>query len=302
MAFNRDGRRLASAGRGTVKLWDTTTWDQVATLDGAGDRVEFSADGKRLVTARADGIVRFFDAEPLQESLTFRAAEHLLDVSLSPDGNRVATTSYYEPTVQVRDAHTGAGLFALRGHESPVMKAAFRADSQHVATRFNGHESQNLARDRQRGVGEPSWPQWRGAADCTIERELVYGEKCIVFSPDGTLLASSAEVLDLQTGQPAWTIKQGSYSVNGIAFSPDGTRLATSSEDTTVKLWDVALGREILSLRANSQPFSCVTFSADGRRLAAGAGGSARPGEIVIWDAGASFRGMDHKGDVEKGD
>ena len=51
----------------------------------------------------------------------------------------------------------------------------------------------------------------------------------MVWSPDGELLAS------------------GSYdgSVLSVAFSPDGRLLASGSRDRTVRLRDVASGREL---------------------------------------------------------
>jgi WD40 repeat protein len=32
---------------------------------------------------------------------------------------------------------------------------------------------------------------------------------------------------------------------HSCAWSPDGTRLASASDDTTVRVWDVATGREV---------------------------------------------------------
>ena len=41
-------------------------------------------------------------------------------------------------------------------------------------------------------------------------------------------------------------------TVDGVAFSPDGTRLATASDDKTAKVWDVASGREVLTLAGHT--------------------------------------------------
>jgi WD40 repeat protein len=57
--------------------------------------------------------------------------------------------------------------------------------------------------------------------------------------------------------------------VNSVAFSPDGKTLAGGSTDALIRLWNVATGREVGSLRAEQGPVSCVAFAPDGNGLAA---------------------------------
>src|ERR1051325_27064 len=56
--------------------------------------------------------------------------------------------------------------------------------------------------------------------------------------------------------------------VKTIAFSPDGKLLASAGADNTVKLWDVASGKELRSLYGHSNEISAVAFSGDGKLLA----------------------------------
>jgi WD40 repeat protein len=50
--------------------------------------------------------------------------------------------------------------------------------------------------------------------------------------------------------------------------SPDGTRIATAGFDGKARLWELATGRQLLTLYAHAQQAEYVRFSPDGRLLA----------------------------------
>ena len=69
------------------------------------------------------------------------------------------------------------------------------------------------------------------------------------------------------------TLSGHQASLQALAFSPDGRLLATGSKDTTVKIWEVATGRELQTLFGAAGEVTSVAFSRpDGAHLAVASG------------------------------
>ncbi len=67
------------------------------------------------------------------------------------------------------------------------------------------------------------------------------------------------------------TLKPPTIPLEGsVAFAPDGKILASGSWDHTVKLWDMATGREIHTLSGHTSWVNSVAFAPDGKTLASG--------------------------------
>ena len=80
VAFTRDGTRLATAGSDSIRMWDTRTGHEVATLRGwPALCLAFTRDGSRLITGGYLGEARLWDATPL-------GAEGTAVVSPDPGG------------------------------------------------------------------------------------------------------------------------------------------------------------------------------------------------------------------------
>jgi dipeptidyl aminopeptidase/acylaminoacyl peptidase len=68
--------------------------------------------------------------------------------------------------------------------------------------------------------------------------------------------------------------------VRSIAITPDGRTLISASNDRTIKIWDLATGRERTTLRGHKGPVAMVAISPDGRTLASGGD----DGTVKLWD------------------
>jgi tetratricopeptide (TPR) repeat protein len=65
-----------------------------------------------------------------------------------------------------------------------------------------------------------------------------------------------------------------------MAFSPDGKRIAGDRFDNTLGIWDVASGREIISIALQGETVSTLSYSPDGKRLA----GAGYRGTVQVWE------------------
>ncbi len=113
LELSSDGRQLAGVLRGrspesdTVKVWDTETLREIATLRGHAGWVNclaFGPDGRRLATGGPDKAVIIWDLMSRREALAFRGhTDGILGLAFSPSGDRLVSSSNDE-TIRIWDA------------------------------------------------------------------------------------------------------------------------------------------------------------------------------------------------------
>jgi WD40 repeat protein len=214
-------------------------------------------------------------------------------VAWSPDGRQLASAGR-DGTVRIWEAATGKEVHVLKGHTGDVWMVVFSDDGQRLAS----------ATREQNKPGEVKiWETATGREVCTLQGRLGMVSD-LVFSPDGQQLGTAsfqpyqrgvptkpAEVQfwDAATGRSvrAFQVSSPGMFQTAAAFSPDGRRLAWAlgpapNVGSSVAVWDVATGQELVTLNAFSLPPIRMAFRPDGQRLAT----ASQDGTVRVWNVG----------------
>jgi len=274
LAFDPRGRLLATAGRDrTVRLWDPESGKTLATLEGHEDRVisvAFDARGERVASGGREGTVRVFEVATGKPLLRLTGHEGSVEgVAWSPDGRRIASVSR-DRMVRLWDATAGTAIAVRHGHENNVRGVAFAPDGRTFAS--------------------ASWDRtvrlWSGedghAVSCLHGHET--SVMAVAFAPAGSVVVTfggQIKVWRPEQREEVPVLYGHRDVVRSVEFAEGGRVLASASRDATVRLWDIALRREIVSLEAPSRRVDCVRFLGGGSTLAV-----LCEGKLRLWKLG----------------
>ena len=235
----------------------------------------FSASGRQILTASADGTVRIWNSAGHTLLATFSGSGPLDDAAFSPDGTQIVTANE-DGTASILDSRSGRVLAVLKppGNRYAVSSVAFSPDGKLIAAAY----ADGTARIWNARTGEQDGP--------TLSAEQGHQLLGTAFSPDGRLLVTvgssgNARIYDVQTRAQRAVL----HSVSGLlgaTFSPDSKLVVTAGGDGTARIWSAGNGRQVAGLTPPGHQYAdfSAVFSPGGNQVVTASGdGTAR-----IWD------------------
>jgi WD40 repeat protein len=302
ISFSLDGEQLATGGQdGKVRLWNLSgkkqaewqahpaapeTYRQWTTLS-TGVSVSFDPKGQGLVTAGAEvpGIIRMWNLSGTMQNEITISKNAILDVSFSPDGNRLVTSEYNEG-FYIRNL---SGTVIDHYEASPV-SASLSPDGKRLVL---NSPSSNKARildlapriDRRQEVSWQAYSDWARHWQLSFNRD---GNALITLREDGKLRI--------------WDLPQSRHQLaelNNISvakFEQQGQRLAVGDNNGLIQLWNFSGTQKLAAWQAHQGSVTSLNFSQDGQRLVTSGNdeiiriwniSNRMPKELLHWKGGA---------------
>ena len=286
-----DKTTLASASKdGKILMWDIVTGKLLKSITGHTNGVTSIAlcdETETLATAHYEQSLQLWDLSTFQHKDTLQVEEEYLfprAITYSPDNATLAGGD--DRYIWLWNTITQKRKQIEFQEHRPFGDLVFSPDGQTLTLRSTGNHTVSLMDVKS------------GEHRLTING-YIESIRAIVFSPDGSKIATAETLSEGENAIRFWNAKTGEnlntianviHHVNGqrlpirdVAFTPDGKTLASIDVRCEIQFWDVETGKHKSTISADCQNWvesTSLVFSPDGTTVISVVDHK----KIYIWD------------------
>jgi WD40 repeat protein len=259
----------------------------------------FTPDGKYLVSAGNDKVVRVWDASTAKTIRTLRGQISLgqdgeiYALALSPDGKWLATgglftgTSEEKMAIRLYDFDSGELITLLTGHKNTIQSLAFSPNSEFMIS----------------GSSDQTAILWD--IETKEKQYILNGHigniSAVAFTSDSKRVITAGydktmRFWQVDTGELLKILKGHKEKITAVVIS--SKYIASASLDKTIRLWSAKNGRFIKTFAKLDDGVSSLAFSKKGNYLVSG--GTTTPVHCHVWSISkfqhvATYKGHNNK-------
>ncbi len=313
VCFNPESKQIAypalhfMADSYMIYIWDLskdTCWHLSGGHDGFINSVNYSPDGKQIVSASADGTLKIWDAVTGDSIRAIKRDTKFISAKFSNDSKLIVSASedhiirIWNSTGTCIDSLTRSPMASgipsftpdnrhlvfddcwnvriwnflpnVRFRQIPnslnERHVAFTPDSKYFATSSVNYTIRGGPRNTIR-VRDSQTGTCVNTFPCNNNNRSIYS---LNYSFDGTRIIAACSdttirVIDASTGDSLLTMKGHTSYINHAEFSSNDKYILSASEDSTVRLWNSSTGKMIRILHKHPYPVKYAKFSPDGK-------------------------------------
>ncbi|KAI1132381.1 hypothetical protein F5Y10DRAFT_261366 [Nemania abortiva] len=280
--FSPNGKLLVSrCDRGPIKLWDLETHKLLHEIPNSSSAPVFSLDSQNIIGSEGKNI-NIWKVDTGEKVETWGGEYSISSIARSPDGRSLATTNQGR-TISIWDIPNKS----LKCTLPPPIKDSFPDSTIRFSPlgQYVAYCDYNIIRFGFSRAGEKSsqpLAKWQGTE---------YPMGAMAVSPDKKIVAMACDysivLLDIETGVQLKRFPYGVEdprfflsNVSRLTFSPNGQVLMSISEGGSVRIYATTTGEVVRKLKYNVRVHD-AQFSHDGRYVAL----ACNDDTVQIWDS-----------------